>query len=200
MPYRNFTLETVARKFGLNLLDLPFCESLPSADPQPAFLTIFQQWFRLAETAQSAKAKSELLVSPILVEVVQLTQKRVQLFSGQELNVDIEQGLDGVVDFLLSKSTTPYLIEAPIVMLVEADKEGLDLGWGECVAEMIAAQKFNIGKGNEICVIYGSVTNGKLWQFLKLEDKNVTIDRHQYFVTPVERILGILKWMADESG
>jgi hypothetical protein len=197
MPYRNFTLEAVARQFELNLLDLPFCESLPSADPQPAFLTIFQQWFRLAETAQSAKAKSELLVSPILAEVVQLTQKRVRLFSGEEFNLETEQGLDGVVDFLLSKSTTPYLIEAPIVMLVEADKEGLDLGWGQCVAEMIAAQKFNISKGNEISVIYGSVTSGKLWQFLKLEGKNVTIDRHQYYVMPVERILGILKWMVD---
>jgi hypothetical protein len=76
MPYQNFTLETVARQFELNLVDLPFCESLPSVDPQPEFLTIFKQWFRLAETAQS-----ELLVSPILAEVVQLTQKRVQLFS-----------------------------------------------------------------------------------------------------------------------
>jgi hypothetical protein len=200
MPYQNFTLETVARQFELKLVNLPFCESLPSADPQPEFLTIFKQWFRLAETAQSAKAKSELLVSPILAEVVQLTQKRVQLFSGEEFNVDVDRGLDGVVDFLLSKSTTPYLIEAPIVMLVEADKEGLDLGWGQCVAQMIAAQKFNTRKGNEISVIYGSVTNGKLWQFLKLEGKNVTIDSHQYYVTPVERILGILKWMVDESG
>jgi hypothetical protein len=200
MPYQNFTLETVTRQFELKLVNLPFCESLPNADPQPEFLTIFQQWFRLAQTAQSAKAKSELLVSPILAEVVQLTQKRVQLFSGEELNVDTDRGLDGVVDFLLSKSTTPYLIEAPIVMLVEADKEGLDLGWGQCVAEMIAAQKFNISKGNEISVIYGSVTSGKLWQFLKLEGKNVAIDPYQYYVTPVERILGILKWMVDKSG
>jgi hypothetical protein len=199
MPYHTFTIETVTRQFELNLLDLPFCESLPSADPQPEFLTIFKQWFRLAETAQSAKAKSELLVSPILAEVVQLTQRRVQLFSGQEFNVDIDRGLDGVVDFLLSKSTTPYIVEAPIVMLVEADKEGLDLGWGQCVAEMIAAQKFNTSRGKEISVIYGSVTNGKLWQFLKLEGKDVTIDRHGYYVTPVERILGILKWMVDES-
>jgi hypothetical protein len=200
MPYQNFTLETVARQFELKLVNLPFCESLQSVDPQSEFMTIFQQWFQLAQSAQSAKAKSELLVSPILAEVVQLTQKRVQLFSGREFDVDIDRDLDGVVDFLLSKSTTPYIVEAPIVMLVEADKEGLDLGWGECVAQMIAARKFNTSKDNEISVIYGSVTSGKLWQFLKLEGKNVTIDSHQYYVTPVERILGILKWMVDESG
>ena len=178
----------VNRVFGDIAFGAEIIISLPSADPQPEFLTIFKQWFRLAETALSAKAKSELLVSPILAEVVQLTQQRVQLFSGRELNIDIDCGLDGIVDFLLSKSTTRYLIEAPIIMLVEADKEGLDLGWGQCVAEMIAAQKFNTSKGNEISVIYGSVTNGKSWQFLKLEGKDVTIDRHEYYVTPVERI------------
>jgi hypothetical protein len=197
MPYQNFTLETVIDQFKLKLLELSFCESLPSADPQPEFLTIFKQWFRLAETAKSAKAKSELLVSPILAEVVQLTQKRVQLFSGEEFNVDMDRDLDGIVDFLLSKSTTRCLIEVPIIMFIEADKEGLDLGWGQCVAQMIAAQKFNTRKGNEISVIYGSVTNGKLWQFLKLQGKDVTIDRHQYYVMPVERILGILKWMVN---
>ena len=76
MTYNNFTIETVARQFELKLVNLPFCESLPSADPQPEFLTIFKQWFRLAETAQSAKAKSELLVSPILAEVVDIKRQR----------------------------------------------------------------------------------------------------------------------------
>jgi hypothetical protein len=198
MVYNNFTLETVSQQFELNLLDIPFCESLPNVDPQPEFLTIFKQWFSIAETATSGKAKSELLVSPILAEVVQLTQKRIQLFSGNEFNVDLEQGLTGVSDFLLSRSTTRYIIEAPFIMLVEADKEGLDLGWGKCVAQMVAAQIFNTNKGKPLSIIYGGVTNGKLWQFLKLEGKDVTIDRHEYYVTPVERILGILKWMADE--
>ncbi len=34
-------------------------------------------------------------------------------------------------------------------------------------------------------------------QFLKLEGKDVTIDVNEYSVTPVERILGILKWMIE---
>ncbi len=63
MVYNNFTLETVEKQFELNLLDIPFCESLPSVDPQPEFLTIFKQWFSIAETATLGKAKSELLVS-----------------------------------------------------------------------------------------------------------------------------------------
>jgi hypothetical protein len=107
----------------------------------------------------------------------------------------------------------PYVIEAPILMLVEAKKGELDVGLGQiatqgseetseqsvanCVAEMFAAQLFNENAGKVITTIYGCVTSGKLWQFLKLEGKDVVIDTNEYSVTPVERILGILKWMVD---
>jgi hypothetical protein len=110
MAYNNFTLETVKHQFGLNLIDSPFCESLPPADPQPEFLTIFRQWLPLAQRAKSEKAKSELLVSPILTEVSRLAADQVQLFSGEEFNVDRERGLNGFCDFLLSRSTAPYVI------------------------------------------------------------------------------------------
>jgi hypothetical protein len=197
MAYNNFTLETVKHQFGLNLIDSSFCESLPHVNPQPEFLTIFRQWLPLAQRAKSEKAKSELLVSPILTEVGRLTNEQVQLFSGEEFNVDRELGLNGFCDFLLSRSTAPYVIEAPILMLVEAKKGELDVGLGQCVAEMFAAQLFNENAQKVTPAIYGCVTSGKLWQFLKLEGKDVTIDTNEYSVTPVERILGILKWMVD---
>jgi hypothetical protein len=197
MAYNNFTLETVKHQFGLNLIDSSFCEFLPHVNPQPEFLTIFRQWLPLAQRAKSEKAKSELLVSPILTEVKRLTGEQIQLFSGEEFNVDRERGLNGFCDFLLSRSMAPYVIEAPILMLVEAKKGELDVGLGQCVAEMFAAQLFNENAGKVIMTIYGCVTSGKLWQFLKLEGKDVVIDTNEYSVTPVERILGILKWMVD---
>ena len=80
-------------------------------------------------------------------------------------------------------------------MLVEAKRGELDAGLGQCIAEMVAAQIFNLSEGKEIDTIYGCVTSGKLWQFLKLEAKDVTIDVNEYQVTPIERIFGILKWM-----
>jgi hypothetical protein len=197
MVYNNFTLETVKHQFGLNLIDSSFCEFLPHVNPQPEFLTIFRQWLPLAQRAKSEKAKSELLVSPILTEVTRLTGEQIQLFSGEEFNVDRERGLNGFCDFLLSRSMAPYVIEAPILMLVEAKKGELDVGLGQCVAEMFAAQLFNENAEKVITTIYGCVTSGKLWQFLKLEGKDVIIDTNEYSVTPVERILGILKWMVD---
>ncbi len=197
MAYNNFSLQSAIDQFELNLLDSRFCEHLNSVTPPPDFMAIFEQYLPLAQRAKSEKAKSELLVSPILVEVRRSVNNQIELFSGEEFNVDKEQGLNGFCDFLFSKSTVPYIIKAPVIMLVEAKKGELDIGLGQCVAEMVAAQIFNAKAGSEISTIYGCVTSGKLWQFLKLAGKNVTIDINEYYVTPVDRILGILKWMVE---
>jgi hypothetical protein len=198
MAYNNFSLQDIVSQFDLTLIESAFCESLPPVSPKPEFLNIFEQYLPLAQKAKSEKAKSELLVSPILVELLRLADNRVQLFSGEEFNVDRELGLNGFCDFLLSKSTISSIIQAPIVMLVEAKKGELDVGLGQCAAEMVAAQIFNANEDKTIPVVYGCVTSGKLWQFLKLENKDLTLDLNEYQVTPVERILGILKWMVSD--
>jgi hypothetical protein len=211
MAYNNFSLQEAISKFDLNLTESAFCEALPPVSPKPEFLNIFEQYLPLAQKAKSEKAKSELLVSPILVELLRLADNQIQLFSGEEFNVDSptgtlrerERGLNGFCDFLLSKSTISSIIQAPIVMLVEAKKGELDVGLGQCTAEMVAAQIFNANEDKPIPVVYGCVTSGKLWQFLKLENQDLTSlqrrgfanDLNEYQVTPVERILGILKWM-----
>jgi hypothetical protein len=197
MAYNNFSLQEAINKFDLSLVESPFCESLPPVSPTPEFLNIFEQYLPLAQRAKSEKAKSELLVSPILVELLRLTDNQIQLFSGEEFNVDKERGLNGFCDFLLSRSTISSIIQAPILMLVEAKKGELDAGLGQCTAEMVAAQIFNINRDRAISVVYGCVTSGKLWQFLRLENQDLTLDLNEYTVTPVERILGILKSMVN---
>jgi hypothetical protein len=98
---------------------------------------------------------------------------------------------------LLTRSNQELTIEAPAIVLIEAKKGELIAGWGQCAAEMIAAQKFNRLAGQEIPRIYGSVTTGTQWQFLKLADRDLTIDTTEYSLAPIDRILGILKWMVE---
>lgn len=198
MAYNNFNLELAKDRFDLRLMNNRFCELLPLSEPQSEFLTIFDESFSLAEVAKSEKAKSELLVSPILVQARRLVDRQVQLFSGEEFNVDQEKGLNGFCDFLFSKSENQFTIDAPVLMLVEAKRGELETGLGQCVAEMVAAQNYNQLKNRNIPVIYGCVTSGTLWQFLKLEGSDVTIDPTNYLVTPVQRILGILKWILSQ--
>jgi hypothetical protein len=159
MAYNNFTLESVKDRFDLQLVNNRFCELFPVSEPQSEFLTIFDESFSLAEVAKSEKAKSELLVSPILVQARRLVDRQVQLFSGEEFNVDQEKGLNGFCDFLFSKSENQFTIDAPVLMLVEAKRGEIESGLGQCVAEMVAAQIYNQLKNRSILVIYGCVTS-----------------------------------------
>jgi len=84
-------------------------------------------------------------------------------------------------------------------MLVEAKRGEIETGLGQCVAEMLAAQVYNQNHEQSIPVIYGCVTSGRLWQFLKLEGSNVTIDSNVYPFMPVQKILGILKSILSEG-
>jgi hypothetical protein len=90
--------------------------------------------------------------------------------------VDIEQGLNGICDFVISHSPEVLVITAPVIIIVEAKKENINAGLGQCIAEMVAARFFNEHQNNEILVIYGVVTSGTNWKFLKLENQVVSID------------------------
>ena len=198
MAYNNFTLETVKSQFNLTIVSDRFCDSLLTVEPQLEFTIVFNDLFELAEGARTEKAKSELLVTPILAQATKLSGGRMKLFSGEEFNVDQEKGLNGFCDFLFSKSANPYTIDAPVLMLVEAKRGEIEFGWGQCVAEMVAAQLYNQGREQVIPVIYGCVTSGRLWQFLKLEGDRITIDPTNYSLMPVQKILGILKWILSQ--
>jgi transketolase C-terminal domain/subunit len=78
-------------------------------------------------------------------------------------------------------------------MLVEAKNENIKNGLGQCVAEMLAAQLFNQREQNPITTIYGVVTTGTNWKFLRLIDRQVEIDLKEYYLSEIEQILGILK-------
>ena len=113
-------------------------------------------------------------------------------FSGINFTVDPAQGLNGNCDFLITYSEELLLVTAPIITLVEAKKEDLNGGLGQCIAEMIAAQRFNRQEGNEITEIYGVVTSGTLWKFLKLSENQVFLDLTEYYLGDLPKILGIL--------
>ncbi len=82
--------------------------------------------------------------------------------------------------------------------IVEAKKADLKTGYGQCVAEMVAAQRFNEAGRQPISTIYGSITSGTQWRFLKLEGNNVTVDLADYPLPPIDQILAFLVWMLQQ--
>ena len=196
MSYSDFTLRKVKQTFGINTIeDQKF---LPEIQPIAASATLtdfLAESLPLAIATGSEKARSELIISPVLLEVRKILQRKISLFSGTDFTVDSALGLNGVCDFVLSLSAEQLELEAPAVMIVEAKKSDLNPGIGQCIAEMIAAQKFNEINNQSIPTIYGSVTNGTVWRFLQLTEQTVTIDFTDYPLPPVDVILGILVWM-----
>ena len=85
-----------------------------------------------------------------------------------------------------------YAISSPVVTLVEAKNDLIVNGIGQCVAEMVAAQIFNQKQDNYLSTIYGVVTTGTAWLFLKLEEKTVYIDNQEYYIDNLGKIMGIL--------
>ncbi|WP_329608414.1 hypothetical protein [Nostoc sp. CMAA1605] len=92
----------------------------------------------------------------------------------------------------MCKSQEQYDITAPVVTIVEAKNESIKSGLGQCIATMIASKLFNQQQENPINEIYGVVTTGTDWKFLKLCNHTVFIDKQDYFIREVDKILGIV--------
>ncbi|MEM9922619.1 MAG: hypothetical protein AAF915_02495 [Cyanobacteria bacterium P01_D01_bin.50] len=193
MSYSEFTLAKVKAIFELTTnekVDL-FIDS-PTLEPSSLLKEILAYNLPLALASNSEKARSEMIIAPILIELRKQLQDRINIFSGIEFNVESEKGLTGICDFIISDSPEQLFISAPVVTLVEAKKENINAGLGQCIAEMIAAQIFNERSNNEIPAIYGTVTTGTNWRFLKLEGSIISIDLSEYYLRDIEKILGIL--------
>jgi hypothetical protein len=197
VAYSDFTVRKVKQTFGITTIEGgSFFPEIEPIVPGAMLVEFLEETLPLAVALQSEKAKSELLISPILVEVRKILKREVSFFSGQEFTVDAAIGLSGICDFLMSRSREQFEVEAPVVVLVEAKKADLNVGMGQCMAEMIAAQRFNLEAGQAPMPIYGCISSGMLWRFLKLEGQEITIDLEDYALKPIDRLLGILVWMA----
>jgi hypothetical protein len=200
MTYSDFTVRRIKKEFGIQTEEggrfLP--ETIDIA-PSPMLESILDSYMSWAIAVGSEKAKSEMIVAPVLLEVRQRLNARISVFSGRDFTVDATVGLNGICDFLISRSPEQLEIEAPAIVLVEAKRDSLNSGIGQCMAEMIAAQRFNQQNDIQACPIYGATTSGTAWRFLKLEGTVVTIDLTDYALQPIARLLGMLTWMVEQG-
>ena len=153
--------------------------------------------FNLRRPLGSEKAKSELIITPILNELVEQNQEKINYYSGYTFDIDKHLGLKGQIDFMISKSPMSPIIKAPIFCIVEAKNDNLDVGVPQCIAEMYAAQTFNQKKEKTITSIYGAVTFGLAWQFLRLEGNYCILDSDIYYLNDLPKLLGILQFIVN---
>lgn len=212
MAYSDFTLETVLETFDLLEVNQSLFSQvlpLPISDWLRETLAIGQDFGLRSGTE---KARSEFIVVPILLELERRNPHQFAIYSGKSMDVDKDRGLNGECDFILSRGVASRVIQTPIFSLVEAKKQDINLGLGQCVAQMLGAHLLNQRKGHSLNSVFGCVTTGELWQFLKLEiapsatpsatqnhsPQQIVIDSRPFSLgNELEKILGVLQFILD---
>ena len=193
MAYSNFTFDQLIEEFDLSFQETSgLFAAVPSVEVSDLLKATLAETMDLAIAISTEKARSELIIMPVMLELRRKFKEKISLFSGVDFTVSLERGLNGVCDYLISRSPEQLLVRSPVIMLVEAKNENLKVGFPQCIAEMVAAQQFNHQKGNPIEAVYGVVTIGTIWRFLRLSDRTVEIDLSEYYIEDLGKILGIL--------
>ena len=199
MAYSDFTLEAAARVLGV--ISRP-ADLFPQVQPANAPCWLSEAIDRGGQGIHlsliSEKSRSEFVVAPVLLAGREISGNRLAIYSGQRLDVDPGRGLTGECDFILAASEAVLPLQAPIAVVVEAKKNDIEGGLGQCVAQMVAADLFNQAAGRPGTPIFGCVTTGEAWQFLRLKGTEALMDRQRYYIDNVGIILGIIQTIAAE--
>ncbi|MEM7534223.1 MAG: hypothetical protein AAF639_18730 [Chloroflexota bacterium] len=194
MAYSDFkTIAEIENKFSVTVSPLSFLNQVAEVECNPYFHENLQEAIRLAVNINTEKARSELIIMPVMFEARKMVNNQISLFSGVDFTVDTDAGLNGYCDFIVSNSPDQMSVRSPVICMVEAKSQDMTAAYPQCMAEMIAAQRFNAAQSNEIETIWGVTTTGSIWRFLRLMDSKIEIDIDEYTINPVGKILGILQ-------
>ena len=190
MAYSDFTLSVVRQRFGLTLNEsADLFAATPEADVPASLADTLARYMPLALNLSTEKARSELLIAPVLVEFKLAHRDRVSLFSGIDFTVDAAAGLNGRCDYILSRNPEQLTLTAPVCVLVEAKNENIVAGIPQALAEMQAARVFNQREGQPDTPVYGAVTTGTVWRFLKLDGATAYAVSYTHLTLPTKRIV-----------
>ncbi|MCK5523198.1 MAG: hypothetical protein KAI83_08705 [Thiomargarita sp.] len=191
--YKN--IEQVQKKFHITYNEESFIQA-QEHEPPPLFLEEFafnQQYLALYTSEGS---RTEAVIFPILREVYKSYSKDYELWIQKSMRYDEE--LTGTPDYIIATRSHlgKTVLTMPILIVVEAKRNDFEQGWGQCLAELVAAQKLN---ENEALPVYGIVTDGKRWEFGKLLHDQFTQNSHGYSVDQLAQLFGVLQFMFDSA-
>jgi hypothetical protein len=192
MAFRDFHFPEVQQALGLALAEADLFGTVPALDLAAEFAERMRLGIDLALNVNTEKARSEFIIAPVLLELKRLLGGGFGLFSGVEFDVDADRGLNGFCDFILTRSPLQSVLTAPVLAIVEAKNDNLWTGLGQCIAATVAARELNAKAPGPVGAVYGAVTTGAAWKFLRLIGSDLTLDVREYFVAELGRIMGIL--------
>jgi hypothetical protein len=195
--YSDYTLDALQEVCGIDNTKTKLSRFKQTVQPSEWVLKTLER--NQVLPINSEKARSELLITPVLIEWLSRNPQKLQYFSGNTFDVVPEKALKGRCDFLFTKHFSLNIV-APVVAIFEAKDENVDNWYGQCGAEMYAARLFNEQKNEPYRIIYGAVTNGYEWVFLRLEENLLLIDADRYYLADWPRLLGALQTIIEFYG
>ncbi|MCB2262841.1 MAG: hypothetical protein LGR52_07885 [Candidatus Thiosymbion ectosymbiont of Robbea hypermnestra] len=199
MAYSDFTLKKVKLDFDIKTVERnSLFSDIEELEISDYLANTLKRNLPLALAINTEKARSELIIINLLLEVKEKLSDRISLFSGIEFTVDKEKGLTGFCDYIISNSEEQLYLDAPVITIVEAKNENIISGLGQCIAEMYAAQLYNQAENRDFPWIYGAVTTGDEWKFIKLKENTAYIDGDLYYMSDLKKIIAILVSMAKQ--
>lgn len=195
MAYTDFTLADMESRYGLSYRTKRFSDTVPPLEPSDLLL----QQLELAKlfTLRNEKMKSEFLIVPVLAFLKVKNRNRVQLFSGENLPADRKQKLNGEVDYIWVGKGEAAELQSPIICTCDAKKGVIEDSLGQCAAQMYGARVFNQKHNTPITDIYGCITSGTDWQFMKLEGQAIWRDTEIYSIVSLPQLPGAWQIVID---
>lgn len=190
MGYGDFTFDSLLAQFDLSVAQTTLFSQVRPVEPTPWLIDTLRKGRSIA--FYSEKSRSEFIVAPVLLTCQEMLQGQCCLYSGIRLDVDPEKGLKGEADFILARTPPSPALRAPLMVVVEAKKNDIEEGLAQCAAQMIAARLFNERRHEPVAEVFGCVTTGETWQFLKLRGEELLVDADRYYISAVSAVLGIL--------
>jgi hypothetical protein len=193
MSFSDFDLRRAVDTFGLEEdRDSDLFATVAPLAPSEFLRTWLEEFAPVALGINTEKARSEFIIAPVLAEARRRAVGPANLLPGVTLDVDRERGLSGICDFIITRSGEYYYLRGPLLAVVEAKKEDLIAGLGQCAAAMVAIREFNAREGTNLQAVYGCVTSGSIWRFLRFAGSCLSIDRQEYYLHDVAKVIGIV--------
>lgn len=165
MAFSDFkTIADVQRKYSIRYQEQSFIAAGELTPPEN-FVRDYEFYRQTIDVFSSEASRSEIVISPLLREVYKRHYANHTFWIQKPLVCD--EVLSGTPDYMVAGRSElgKTVLEKPVVIIVEAKKNDFEQGWGQCLAELVAAEKLN-AKPQQ--AVYGIVTDGNLWQFGKL--------------------------------
>lgn len=191
MAYRDFSYEEAELTFGLTTVIASLFPDLAPV-PVPAWLPVQIERNHRITPYSTEKARSESVVYPVLTALEEIGPRPLALFCGHRLDVDSARGLVGERDYLLARTQPVPRVRAPLLAIIEAKRGDVEASIGQGLTQMLGARLFNERAGDPADAMWGCVTSGQEWQFLRLEGAAVRFDSRKFFTNDLGLLLAAL--------